>query len=159
MNILLSSKKTLPCQISARKLELSPPAIDGMFPIKTLAYAVFLIFFPSRTRKVKCEQGLAKDKCDACLLASKDCSFKARDQRFHNPEQPQGSVPGYPSQFESSKDVIQPEGQPATYGGTVPPSPPIQGSASRFGSFINVLKRPASAIERNSPEALEAEGK
>ncbi|CCA67980.1 hypothetical protein PIIN_01847 [Serendipita indica DSM 11827] len=36
-----------------------------------------------RARKVKCEQSASSERCDACLLARQECSFKARDQRFH----------------------------------------------------------------------------
>lgn len=117
----------------------------------------FSTFFPSnsRARKVKCEQASGAEKCDACLLAHQECSFKARDLRFHNPGDSSnsvifsnGSLEHESIKFELSSPIMHNGGSPVMQ--TTPKS------ASRLGSLFNI-KRPQSAHGRKPSTPIDPE--
>lgn len=96
-----------------------------------------------RARKVKCEQAVGSEKCDACMLAHQECTFNARDQRFQhsNPTRAPSSAIPIPV---SATGLVKPERKnslPIRGHGT--PSPP-QRQPSRGTYPVHPSKRPES---------------
>ncbi|KAG8825253.1 hypothetical protein FRC19_011817 [Serendipita sp. 401] len=108
-----------------------------------------------RARKVKCEQGASSEKCDACLLARQDCSFRARDLRFHSAGVQLSESSSLPRQ-EDPRLLGQHGSSPMyVHARTSTPFSLVQRSSSRLGSFLHSLKRPASVLSRKAPSSAE----